>query len=517
MNGEKKKARKIWPVIKFILSFLLLLVGLLFVFGVRWLFAVYGEMSFDQILFHMLVPLEGAESGLIWDFIIKCVPISIVVSSLVLFVFFLEPQQKNMLLVTWKARTRKISLWKIKRFLHKYVLVFAIIIMLVFVTNAAFYVGLPAYIKDRNSRTTLYEDEYVDPSVVHLQFPKNPRNVIIVFMESMEVTYTSQQNGGAQRENYIPNLTQIAKENVSFSAATNVGGTYDAAGYTTAGLFTQLSGLPLKIDGHILNENAQNGKFMPGVTMLGDILEEQGYNQQLLIGSEASFGSREAMFTEHGDYQIFDYTFAIDEGYIPIGYRAWWGFEDVKLFDFAKDEIVALVEEDEPFCFVALTADTHHIDGYVCPLCEDQYADQYSNVIACSDRQVSEFVGWIQEQDFYEDTTVVLLGDHKSMNAHYFEEVTADRLVYNAFINGEASTISIKNKVFTSYDIFPTILAAMGVEIEGDQLALGVNLFSDKLTLAEKYGLQEFMGEISKNSFYYWENLADSADYENKY
>lgn len=40
-----------------------------------------------------------------------------------------------------------------------------------------------------------------------------------------------------------------------------------------------------------------------------------------------------------------------------------------------------------------LTVDTHFTDGYVCELCQNQYDEQYSNVIACSSRQVSEF--WI--------------------------------------------------------------------------------------------------------------------------
>lgn len=31
--------------------------------------------------------------------------------------------------------------------------------------------------------------------------------------------------------------------------------------------------------------------------------------------------------------------------------------------------------------------------------CKDEYGDQYSNVIACSDRMVTEFVKWIQQQE----------------------------------------------------------------------------------------------------------------------
>ena len=37
-------------------------------------------------------------------------------------------------------------------------------------------------------------------------------------------------------------------------------------------------------------------------------------------------------------------------------------------------------------------------------------------------------------------------------------------------------------------DLFQTTLAAMGTKIDGDRLGLGTNLYSDKETLAERYG-----------------------------
>ena len=51
--------------------------------------------------------------------------------------------------------------------------------------------------------------------------------------------------------------------------------------------------------------------------------------------------------------------------------------------------------------------------------------------------------------------------------------------------------------------MFPTTLAAMGVEIEGERLGLGTNLFSDRMTLAEQYGRETFESEIRKKSDFY--------------
>ena len=36
-------------------------------------------------------------------------------------------------------------------------------------------------------------------------------------MESMESSYADQEDGGIMDDNYIPNLTKLAKENINFS------------------------------------------------------------------------------------------------------------------------------------------------------------------------------------------------------------------------------------------------------------------------------------------------------------
>ena len=51
--------------------------------------------------------------------------------------------------------------------------------------------------------------------------------------------------------------------------------------------------------------------------------------------------------------------------------------------------------------------------------------------------------------------------------------------------------------------MFPSTLAAMGVKIDGDRLALGTNLFSDKQTLIEKYSYDEVNKGLEARSTYY--------------
>ena len=51
--------------------------------------------------------------------------------------------------------------------------------------------------------------------------------------------------------------------------------------------------------------------------------------------------------------------------------------------------------------------------------------------------------------------------------------------------------------------MFPTILSAIGGEIEGNRLGLGANLFSDEKTIVEKYGYEKVKEEICKRSDFY--------------
>lgn len=95
-----------------------------------------------------------------------------------------------------------------------------------------------------------------------------------------------------------------------------------------------------------------------------------------------------------------DYDYAIENSKIPSDYKVWWGYEDEKLFEFAKEKCTELSRQEEPFNLTMLTVDTHFEDGYMCEKCPNDYGDQYANVMACSSKQVYEFIEWVKQQPF---------------------------------------------------------------------------------------------------------------------
>ena len=158
-----------------------------------------------------------------------------------------------------------------------------------------------------------------------------------------------------------------------------------------------------------------------------------------------------------------------------------------------------------------LTVDTHFTDGYFCEDCEYEYSDVYSNVIRCSSKKVSDFVKWIKEQPFYENTTIIISGDHLTMQVSTEEQFKKaqgeERSIYNAIINAKVEPVKTTNREFFTFDMYPTTLAALGVQIEGDRLGLGTNLFSSRQTLAEQYGVEYVRKETKKKSTFYNKKL----------
>ena len=122
---------------------------------------------------------------------------------------------------------------------------------------------------------------------------------------------------------------------------------------------------------------------------------------------------------------------------------------------------------------------------------------------------------WLEQQDFYKDTVIVITGDHLSMQANIstmFDNDKYERRVYNTYINSEVKPVNSKNRIFTTLDYFPTTLAALGFNIDGNRLGLGTNLFSSRQTLAEELGgLDKLDDELSKNSQYYNNQLLGNS------
>ena len=507
-SEEKPKKRSKKLTVKIIFAIIFTFGANLLFFCMLWLLNRYDNVQFDQILYQIKSPAAGTGGGLVKDAMLNVILLGSLVALGEIFLYFFFAGK----LKCWFGKIKKYAGYcasRVATFLKKHFMPIASMSLVVSILIFVFRLDVHLFVVNAFVNSDFIEDNYVSPDDVELKFPEQKRNLIYIYLESMENTFAdpdSDGEGGKIESDLIPELSQLARDNVSFTQKNGKYGGYTYVGsrWTAAALFAQTAGVIIKVPMNFDNYGT-DGTFMPGITTLGDVLADEGYNQTVLFGSDAKFAARNIYFTEHGNYNIIDIYSLIDDGKLPEGYWEWWGFEDAKLFEFAKEELTRLASLGEPFNFTTLTADTHFPDGYECELCPDIYDEQYSNVLSCSSKQVYEFINWIKEQPFYENTTIILSGDHLTMDPEFLEDVDSDyiRTTYNCIINSPTTPVRENDREFATFDMFPTTLAALGVEIEGDRLGIGVNLFSDVKTLTEKYGYDYVESKLQKRSDFF--------------
>ena len=503
MNYQPTRSRRKFRPAVLGCSILLLLAFWCF-FSARWFARVYGRIGFDSILYTLTSSIGGVEPELLLNYALWALLPCIAATVLITILLTLLPGGK-----TAKGKYGGSSSSG-----RNYTWI-GILLSLVLITVAALDSGFAKYVTDQFSDSPLYETYYADPENVQITFPEEKRNLIYIMMESMETSYYSEDLGGAMTDNLIPELYNLAKTNICFSnSKAPVGGFHTTSGatWTIGSMVAQTAGIPLKTPTEDVNKYGSSGEdFLPGVTTLTDILHEAGYNQALMVGSDVTFGGREAYYSQHSMDAIYDLYTAREEGVVPSNYFVWWGMEDLHLYEYAQQKLTELAEQPNPFAFTMLTVDTHHVGGYQCDLCQPSISGEtYDQSISCASRQVDAFVKWIQAQPFYENTTIIIVGDHESMDNGYFtRNVPKDyqRLLYNCFINTPVSAKRLRNRQFAAIDLFPTTLRAIGCTIPGNRLGLGTDLFSGQITLCEKFGFEAFNDELAKASDYYTENF----------
>ena len=369
------------------------------------------------------------------------------------------------------------------------------------------YISLFKLYKSPAKDSDFYKNEYITPKYENIVFPENKKNLIVILLESMESSFTSKENSGLIDINLIPNLSILANENINFSNTAKIGGGTDLSGtgWTIAAMTSKFAGLPYNL---IEVENQNHFVFLPSAITLNDILNRNGYEQLFIFGSDKSFGGRDTFLETHGEVNIHDIQWYKEHNMLPKDYFVYWGFEDKKLYDFAKVELDILSQEDKPFMFGLLTVDTHMPTGYQCEDCPKTENMPIKNTVLCADKMISDFLEWCKTQSWYDNTTIVIMGDHlfmatKETNPFGNDDyITMHRLKndlegmennprrwLDIFINASPvyENCNIKNRKFSSLDMFPTILASIGCTIKDDKLGFGVNLFSNEKTLCERF------------------------------
>ena len=289
--------------------------------------------------------------------------------------------------------------------------------------------------------------------------------------------------------NLIPNLEKIANDNVSFSINDKFGGISQVFGVggTASGIMGYLCGIP---------QNRFIKSFLVGATCISDILKDLGYKQSFIGGTDFSFAGQRDFLQTH-NIEVMDLKYFQNKNILPKklpqNMQGVWDLKDVKTFELAKKHLEQ-ISGDSPFALFISTIDTHEPRGYVdkeyCPHLDNTYESAY----LCTDSIVSDFVAYLQNSKFKENTTIIILGDHLK-RTDFVKMPPGSKTIYNAFINAKWSKTPTKTltkgRLLSHFDITPLILDSIGLRVES--FALGRNpLYGNSLLENEFYSIGDF-------------------------
>ena len=481
----------------YIFSFIFTFFMVHFLMFVLYMKDMFPHLDIEELLFVLSMPVKGTSQVIIISMVVFLLVIPLCFS-----IFHLVLQKTNIVFVYTAFKSEEKSFFPF-RFNHKILSSISFLLLVLIVANIKF--NLAKYVlKELKGNTTFYEENYISPKDVTFTFPEHKKNLIFIYLESTEaeVSYCAKEG-----VNLIPELTELAKNNLSFSHSDGIGGQMQVTGAThsIASVCCTHLGLPLltTIGVNNLYENTEN--FFNGAYGLGNLLHGGGYNCLFSIGSKTVYGGLNSLLKGHG-FEVRDIEYYKKIGKVPEDYFVWWGIEDMKMVEIAKEELTYISSLEKPFAFSVFFEDTHFPSGYFDEECENKYPKQIHNVFVNMSRRINNFVNWIKEQPFYEDSVIVILGDHLYMGDDLYDDKrpNSKRHAYNVFINTGKSDEHSKNRDFCTFDYFPTIIDCLDIKYNADGLGLGRSLLTGKLTLLEQFGSKEKLEDAitAKSNFY---------------
>lgn len=464
--------------------------------------SIWKFLTIHEILYHLTTPFNGIDLNVfqsIYDF-----SWPVLIGYVFLFLVF---KKRN----------------ELKHF--RYLNIFCVFVFVCSVSYFVFIHKLNVFDMMFASKSGFVEEHYVHPENTKISF-ESRRNLIHIYLESMETTYSNIEICTVCGENLIPLLTEAALKEVDFSNNSSVlngaNPTY-AASWTAASIFAQNLGIPLIHQYHKRIVSRRDTFAASTSLSLPKILRNEGYDLYFLAGSDSNFASKDLFLRDHGDFKVYDYNWFVEQNLENTEDKKFWGVDDQRLLETAKKLLTEFSSSQKPFVLNILTVDTHPY-GFLPASCQtaeypfdlstkenlkqhkikkkEQFRqDFYREVIKCSDKTIVDFIEWIKQQPFYENTTVVITGDHL-VQSHFLKKVDdSKRRSYVAFLNSAHNDfIEDAHREYNLFDLFPTILSSLGAKIDGDRLGLGTNLFSSRQTLTEQFGEKHIHKELEKRS-----------------
>ena len=155
---------------------------------IRWINSSFGgDISFDQLIFYLYVPLKGTSDNLVQEGVSSVVLPSLRILFVAMVGLLVTARKKSEIVLDVQLYTfqKTVVVWPI--FIHKrrFWTFLALLLAMVSIYQLQNIYDIGGYIRSQLNTSTFIEDQYVNPHTVDLQFPEKRRNLIYIYLESM--------------------------------------------------------------------------------------------------------------------------------------------------------------------------------------------------------------------------------------------------------------------------------------------------------------------------------------------
>ena len=203
-NKETNKLKKSIPYILLILSDIILCL-------IYYILKVIKEVNFYELIYYFTSDVTGSSLDIIIDGIKTCL-LAFMLVLIILLIPITHLKQKDIYI---KIKSKKIKAYP--TYFRKHKIIYSVIILLISILLLCKTVKIDEYIKANTQISQIYETHYKDTNEIKIEFPAEKRNLILIYLESMESSLVSQKNGGTFKESRIPELEKLALDNLNFS------------------------------------------------------------------------------------------------------------------------------------------------------------------------------------------------------------------------------------------------------------------------------------------------------------
>lgn len=353
-------------------------------------------------------------------------------------------------------------------------------------------IGLFSYLLNKKVYSAIYETEYMFPESLTYTFSAPKRNIIVAYLESGEENYATDL-----KTNLIPNIYALSQKNLSFEGFYQI----RYQDYTVAAMIESMCAIPYKRSKLKGYEGFQN--FLASLVCYPEILQKNGYETVFMKGADINFARTGLFMRAHGFNEAMGSAELEKKFGLPLKNNkgGFGGYNDAALYEMVKKEIFELSQNTKPFFLSFITLDTHAPDYFLSPNCQGNKKNK-EDIVRCGDEMFADFIGWLKAQPFYENTTVVVLGDHPETGINRLYPKLKNRKIINFILNPSQDFEKASHTKWTTLDVAPTVLNAMGISFGGSKFGLGRSLFSGEQTLYEKFG-HKLETELLKSSHVY--------------